>query len=90
MNDKRRKAISAIVDRIDALKALAADIQTDIETLAGEERDYLDNMPESLQGGDKGQKAEAAADALDEAYESVGELDGTLDEVISSLNTATE
>lgn len=34
-------------------------------TLRDEEQDYFDNMPESLQAGEKGEKAEAAINAME-------------------------
>lgn len=44
---------------------LVADAYSEIEILAEEMRDAFDNMPESLQGGDLGQRREEAADALE-------------------------
>lgn len=40
-----------------------------------DEQDYLDNMPESLQGGEKGELAQAAIDALDEAIDALEGVD---------------
>lgn len=52
--NKARKA------RIDAIASELADILS-------EEQDYFDNMPESIQAGDKGERAQEAVNALDEA-----------------------
>lgn len=76
MNKERRKAIEAITAKLDELKG-------EIETLQQEEQDYFDNMPESFQNDDKGERAQAAADALQEAIDQC-------DEAINSLNTAGE
>lgn len=73
MNDARRKAIADIRERLDA-------IRSDIETIASDERDAFDNMPESLQQGDRGQQSEAAADALDEAVSDLETLVAALEE----------
>jgi hypothetical protein len=44
------------------------DIQGDIETIKDEEQEYIDNLPESLQGGEKASMAEEAVSNLDDAY----------------------
>jgi len=64
MNKERRKAIETALDALDAIMA-------DIDTIASEEREYYDNMPENMQQGDKGQQASDAADALEQARDDV-------------------
>ena len=64
MNAERRKRITELVTLLEGLK-------TDIEAVQQEEQDYYDNMPENLQGSEKGQAAEAAADNLDEAAQAI-------------------
>lgn len=76
MNKQRRKEIEAVKDRLIGL-------QSDIEMLRDEEQEYKENMPESLQQGEKGDKAQAAIDALEEAIEScetMSDLLGTAQE----------
>ena len=61
-----------------------------LEGVKDDEQEYFDNMPESLQGGDKGQAAEAAVSALDDA---VNELDGAIEacmNVAGYIETAQE
>lgn len=41
--------------KLAALHSLAEEAQAEAEELRDEEQDYYDNMPESLQGGEKGQ-----------------------------------
>lgn len=74
MNKLRREAIAAIAEKLEELKS-------DIETLKDEEGEYYDNMPESLQGSEKGEKAEAAVSAFESAMDSI-------DEALSSLEEA--
>lgn len=64
MNKQRREAIEAIRQRLD-------DIIGEVETLKDEEQDYLDNMPENMQQGEKGSQAETAVEALTDACESI-------------------
>lgn len=74
MNKARRARIAAVAELIDQARAT-------LEEIAQEEREYYDNMPESLQDGDKGTRAAEVADALEEAV-------STLEDVVSNLGEA--
>jgi hypothetical protein len=70
MNNARRKQISSIDTNAIRAKAeeLRALIENAVETATAakdEEEEYRDNMPESLQGGEKYENASEAVDALD-------------------------
>ena len=54
-----------------------------IETLKDKEQDYYDNMPESFQGGEKGERASEVVSVMEDAVSS-------LDDAISSLESAGE
>jgi hypothetical protein len=76
MNKQRRKLIDDALDKIEAAKV-------DLETARDEEQEFYDNMPESLQSGDKGHAAEEAAanlseiiDGLETAIDAGRELTG--------------
>lgn len=86
MNNARRKSLAALAEQIRALAGQIEDIRSELETLRDEEQEYYDNMPESFQGGDKGQAAEAAVSAMEDA---LGELPD-LEEVADYLDTAAE
>jgi archaellum component FlaC len=88
MNKDRRKTIEEIKARIEALSI--EDIVTDIESVRDEEQEYFEAMPESLQGGEKGSKAEEAIAALEEAIESLNEIIENLSAAANSLDTASE
>lgn len=66
MNKERRAKIAKILAQL-------SDLKDELESVAGEERDAFDNMPEGLQQSDRGQNSEQAADALDEAVNAMGE-----------------
>lgn len=83
--DEVQEAFTAFETAKEALKDAREAAATELEELLGdidnektEERDKFDNMPESLQQGERGQAMEAAADAMDEAYDKVGEALTTL------------
>jgi uncharacterized coiled-coil DUF342 family protein len=58
MNATRRKAIAAAAAKL-------REIISQIETLRDEEQEYHDNMPESFQEGERGEKAQTAIDVLE-------------------------
>ena len=88
MNNDRRKRIAAILERVAAFDNMRQELFDEIDEIAGEESDYFDNMPESLQSGDKGTRAEEARDSLYEARDFFDNLD--LSEVTSPLESAAE
>jgi hypothetical protein len=106
MNNERRKAIDAQIKALEALQprleearfVLAAleedlrDVAGDVQDIVDEEQEYYDNMPESLQSGDKGQAAEHAISELGQVTEKLDDdidfnaLD--LEELIGLLDSA--
>lgn len=98
MNNERRKVIEAqkaqVETLLESLKDLgkqASDIKLELESARDEEQDYYDNMPESLQGGDKGERAQAAVSALEDAIGSLEEIeDLNFDDLLEQLDTAAE
>lgn len=73
MNAHRRKEIVRLLEA-------AQNLSSDIAGLADEEREYYDNMPEAFQSGEKGDQADAAATALEEAASAVDEIVNYLEE----------
>ena len=76
MNKDRRKEINQLIAELEDLKSR-------VESVLEEEQEYLDNMPESFQEGEKGEKAQAAIEALENTQQSI-------EEAIDNLNTAAE
>jgi hypothetical protein len=74
MNKQRRK-------RLAEASALIAQAQGIIEEVKDEEQEAHDNLPESLQYGDKGQQMEEYIDSLDEAYGQCDDLVSIIDEI---------
>jgi hypothetical protein len=73
MNNVRREAINKIVGHID-------DLKFQIEFLVEEEQEAYDNMPESLQNGDRGEAAQAAISALEYAVSNIEDAVSNLEE----------
>lgn len=57
MNNNRRKELEKVINTLELLKQ-------DIENLTSEEQDYLDNMSDSFQNGEKGGKSQTSIDAM--------------------------
>ena len=74
MNAGRRKTLRQAILLLEEAKTL-------VETVMDEEQAYFDNMPESLQSGDKGQKAEVAVEAMETTIASI-------DDTIDAINNA--
>lgn len=67
MNNQRRNEIQKAIEKLET-------IQDNIDFIAGEERDAFDNLPESIQESERGQKMEEAADTLEEVKDAISEL----------------
>lgn len=87
MNKDRRNSIAkAYVDfqaamvKLSELKFLFEDVKEAIENARDDEQEYFDNMPEALQGGDKGQAAEQTVSNLDDLVNSLDEFLENLEE----------
>jgi len=76
MNKARRKALSQIIDQIEALEAA-------LEELTAEEQDALDNIPDSLAQSDRAISLQEAVDAMESATVS-------LEEAREAIGTAVE
>lgn len=76
MNKERRNQIQQAIDLINEAKGI-------FDLVMAEEQEAFDNLPEGLQGADKGQAMETAIAALEDAS-------GGCDAVIDSCNEAME
>lgn len=84
MNKDRRKQIADALAKIEAAKEEFASMiegaKEELESARDDEQEYLDNMPESLQQGEKGGAASEAIDALET-------LLSALDDPFSEIDT---
>lgn len=75
MNNQRRKQIQEVLNEL-------ADLRSRIEDVQGEEQDAYDNMPEGLQQGEKGEKAEQACSNLEDALTAFDEIESYLNDAM--------
>lgn len=76
MNAERRKRIEAAKETLEGLK-------DEIASIAEEEREYYDSMPDAFREGDKGSAADEAASALESAAEALECAYDNLDEAVA-------
>lgn len=72
MNNNRRKHINDVMEQLNILL-------TEIEEIKDEEQEAYDNLPESLQDGDKGENMSEAVGNLEYAYDGLTEVLDYLD-----------
>lgn len=76
MNNDRRARIQALIDKLE-------DIKEDIDFIKDEEQGYYDNMPESIQAGERGDKAQEAIDNLESTLDYLNDVTGFLEEALA-------
>jgi len=79
MNADRRKTIAKVQERILAALEILNSCQQDVEDVQNEEQEAFDNMPENLQGSEKGQ-------AMEEAISLMEDLASTLNDACDTIN----
>lgn len=76
MNKARRLSIMKTINSLQILKS-------DVENIQSEEQDAYDNLPESLQDSERGDRMQEAIDNLDDAMT-------LIDEAVTALTLAEE
>lgn len=81
MNAKRRKALRAVIAKLEELDSLRQEIQERMEEVKNEEQEALENMPESLQESERGQQMQEYIDTMESALCELDyiDLEGVLD-----------
>lgn len=96
MNKNRRKEIKSIIEKIEEIVSSACsgleEVKEELECVRDDEQNYLDMIPENLQGSERHEIAEQAVDNLDNAVSAFEELIDSMDtdELIGYLNDAME
>jgi septation ring formation regulator EzrA len=75
MNKARRKAIEEIIGKLEELK-------DQLETLSTEELEAYDNLPESIQSSERGERMSEGVDDIDNATGSIEDAIYTLTDLI--------
>lgn len=83
MNKEQRKVLDKLKEELGVIIGKLDDIKSEIDAVKDEEQEKYDNMPESFQSGEKGEKVESGITYLDE-------VSGNLDEAIETLGSAVD
>lgn len=75
MNAKRRKQLEKVIALID-------DAKSQLDALKDEEQEAFDNMPESLQYSEKGERMEEIISYLDDSF---SELESAIENITSAI-----
>lgn len=75
MNAKRRKELEKVIELIE-------DAKSQHEALKDEEQEAFDNMPESLQYSEKGERMEEIISNLDDSF---SELESAIENITSAI-----
>ena len=83
MNKERRNKINKAIEEVNRLQEALEGLQQIVEEIRDEEQDYLENIPENLQGSERYETAESAVESLENAVDWFDKVD--IDELISAL-----
>ena len=61
-------------------RAWVSEARGQLEDIAGEDREAVDNLPDGLRESERGERMEEIADSLEEAVASLEELEVSLEE----------
>ena len=75
MNNQRRKQMAEVIRSIEDARNL-------LETIKDEEQEAYDNMPESLQEGEKGSAMSEKIDSMESVFDDLERAVDSLNEVI--------
>jgi DNA-binding transcriptional MerR regulator len=88
MNDDRRKELKSALKLLDGINVDT--IREAVEAVMADEQDAFDNMPESLQSGERGQMMEEALGRLQEAIDALESAQENLAEATEALEVASK
>lgn len=90
MNNARRKQIDKVIAKLDDIRADLFILSEDIEAIKEEEGEAYDNMPESLQESERGERMQEAYYQLDEAFEETDGIASNIEDIIDLLTEVQE
>lgn len=75
MNKTRRQQLRKWLEDVENIK-------NELETICSDEQDYFDNMPENLQGSQRGSDSEEAIEQMEEAVSYIEDAISVIEEII--------
>lgn len=90
MNRERRNELNKAVGLINSARASIEEAKDIIDNCQSEEQDAFDNLPESMQEGDRGDAMQDNIDTMDEALSELDDVVSTLEEQSNNLQDMIE
>ena len=82
MNKVRARKVQRIYEKLATLSNMAEELRTQLEEIQQEEQEFFDGLSEASQEAERGEKSNAAIEAMDCAIDCInGFTDGTLDQL---------
>jgi chaperonin cofactor prefoldin len=75
MNKTRRQQLAKWLNDMEKIK-------DELESICSDEQDYFDNMPENLQGSQRGMDAEEAIEQMEEAVSQIEDAISIIEEIV--------
>lgn len=89
MNNYRRKCIEKVLEQFNSINVGALEaLREDVTEIRDDEQEFYENMPENLQTGERGENAQMAADALDNAAIALEDVIERMSEIDAHLTEA--
>ena len=79
MNKARRTQLNRIQEQVARLVGQIEDLKSKVEVLLEQEQEAFDNMPESFQEGEKGERAQEAINAIQNIFDGLESAETDLD-----------
>lgn len=83
MNKARRVAVEALLAKAEDLQSQFATLKDEAESLHDEEEEYMNNIPENMQGSERYSQSESVVEALSTAKDT-----DDIEEFVSQLEQA--
>ncbi|MBB3743511.1 prefoldin subunit 5 [Rhizobium sp. BK591] len=88
VNKARRKSLQKLLDQIQPIEAVIEELKYDIEALKDEEEEYLAAMPSSIGESARGEAANVAIEALEDAIGLLEEIQADVVEAAQKVEEA--
>ena len=81
MNKERRKELESIKTELESTGSQIDTIKERLQAVIDAETESFDNLPDSFRDGERGEKAQAAIDSLQSAFDEIESFD------VANINT---
>ena len=88
MNTERRKQLDTVRAKLDEARIIIEQARDLLEQVRDDEQEAFDNLPESLQAGEKGERMNDGIEAMSDLHDSLDTMAMELGDTDDALTTA--